>query len=278
MDRGSGPQEQVVALIRLCLKNSRLPVPALFFAWIIGSIGIATVPGTSGGWKVAAVVGLSLILTGEGAFLYWHFHRQGPGTMDGPASENESSKSLDLTVQLSCEWSQLPTVVPQHKLYELQLILGMGGAFTSFSQQPGTQINLVSPDAPTYAYRCRFSNLGPSSIVNLAVEMPMSFMESIKSSDGTRSGAVIATYKVDTPLIVLESGKTFDFYVRNYSPVYANMALPTVAFGQVVGSDKLETFRLIPSQAVGFGMPPFERSQPPKPANVSDGTHRRAPK
>jgi hypothetical protein len=134
--------------------------------------------------------------------------------MDGPASENESSKSLDLTVQFSCEWSQLPTVVPQ-KLYELQLILGMGGAFTSFSQQPGTQINLVSPDAPTYAYRCRFSNLGPSSIVNLAVEMPMSSME---SSDGTRSGAVIATYKVDTPLIVLESGKTFDFYVRNNSP------------------------------------------------------------
>jgi hypothetical protein len=36
-----------------------LAVPALFFAWIIGSIGIATVPGTSGGWKVAAVVGLS---------------------------------------------------------------------------------------------------------------------------------------------------------------------------------------------------------------------------
>jgi hypothetical protein len=108
-----------------------LTVPALFFAWIIGSIEIATVRGTSGGWKVAAVVGLSLILTGEGAFLYWHFHRQGPGTMDGPASENESCKSLDLTVQFSCEWSQLPTVVPQHKLYELQLILGMGGVFAT---------------------------------------------------------------------------------------------------------------------------------------------------
>jgi hypothetical protein len=84
--------------------------------------------------------------------------------------------------------------------------------------------------------------LGATSIVNVAADMALSFMESIKSGDGTRSGAIIATYKVDTPLIALESGKTFDFYVRSYSPVYAGLTLPAVASGQVVGSNKVQTF------------------------------------
>jgi hypothetical protein len=176
--------------------------------------------------------------------------------------------SLDQTVQFSCEWSQLPTVMPQHKLYELELVYGIGGAFIAYSQQPGAPANLINPDAPTYTYRCRFHNLGTASLVNVATEMTLLFMESVKSSDGTKSGAVLASYNVDTPLITLGAGEIFDFYVRNYSAVYANIALPTTATGQIVGSDAFQTFRLIQSQATRFGMPPFDRQDPAKPANV----------
>jgi hypothetical protein len=42
--------------------------------------------------------------------------------------------SLDQTVQFSCERSQLPTVMPQHKLYELELVYGIGGAFIAYSR------------------------------------------------------------------------------------------------------------------------------------------------
>jgi hypothetical protein len=94
----------------------------------------------------------------------------------------------------------------------------------------------------TFLLRSCYVGTATTSIVNVAADMALSFMESIKSGDGTRSGAIIATYKVDTPLIALESGKTFDFYVRNYSPVYAGLTLPAVASGQVVGSDKVQTF------------------------------------
>jgi hypothetical protein len=98
--------------------------------------------------------------------------------------------------------------------------------------------------------------------------MTLVFTESVKSSDGTKSGAVLASYNVDTPLITLGAGEIFDFYVRNYSAVYTSIALPTTATGQIVGSDAFQTFRLIQSQATGFGMPPFDRQDLVKPTNV----------
>jgi hypothetical protein len=61
-----------------------LTIGALFAAWILGSIGIATVPAKSGPWKVLAVIGLFLVFAAEGRFLYWHFQPKAEVTVPAP--------------------------------------------------------------------------------------------------------------------------------------------------------------------------------------------------
>ena len=137
----------------------------------------------------------------------------------------DAANILDQTVQLTCEWSQLPTIAPQHKLYELELVSGnnSGGAFISFYHQPGSPINMINKDAPSYAYRCRFNNFGATSIINMTAKFELHFRKVERSETGTRSGEAIESYKLTTPPISLAGGRIFDFYVRNYSTLYADM-------------------------------------------------------
>jgi hypothetical protein len=141
-------------LLTLRSPNYRAVKAAFWMAAVcFGSLGIV--------WGVTAVnqpmilrLGVAGITAAAAAMaLTWILaHLSG----DKRAAEDESAQ-LDQTVQVICEWSQLPTVIPQQKLYELELVYGssIGGVFVSFSHQPGTPINMVSADAPSYAWRCR---------------------------------------------------------------------------------------------------------------------------
>jgi hypothetical protein len=168
--------------------------------------------------------------------------------------------SLDQAIQLTCDWVQVPARTAE-KVHELQLIAGMGFA-------PTMQPFLDTKESPTFTYRCRFSNLGAISAANVSTDIALVFEEVIKSDNRTTSGSVIGTYTVDTPNITVGAGQSVDIYLRNYSPFFATLALPTIATGQVVGSDKVQTFKLMPSQRTAFSMPPFDRPELPKPANV----------
>jgi hypothetical protein len=173
----------------------------------------------------------------------------------------EEKQAGQQKIQLNCAWSQLPKVAPQNKWYELELIDGTLSSFVPFAHQPGTAIDMLSSgDAPPYAYLCRFSNFGPSAILNFEAELAVLFKKVVPQENGTRSGQVLGPpHTVTTPPISLGNGEKFDFYVRNYSPFYAEVILPTTARDQVVGNDQAHQFELVPTLPKRFRIPPFVR-------------------
>jgi hypothetical protein len=245
-----------------------LRVIALIVGWIFASFGFATVANKTGMWRVSGVLIAFAILAVEGGFLTWHYL---PARADMPV-DGSAKPVLDNTIQFSCEWSQPPTVVPQHKLFEVELNNAFtdGGAWVSFSQQPGTPINLINPDAPDYFVRCRFNNLGPSSLVNVTTSLAVVFSEVEQvSSGGTRSGKIVASHSMKMPPITLGAGQSVEFYVRNYSALWATLSWSPDATGQLVGSDGSTNFRLIASQLSAVGLIPFvKQPKPTKPESA----------
>src|ERR1700736_1513350 len=87
-----------------------LTITALVVGWLLGSIGIATIPGKAGGWRVSATIGLFLFFAIEGGFFYWHFHGSAskepekPAATDRPLSQESDeaiiSRTRNLAVQL----------------------------------------------------------------------------------------------------------------------------------------------------------------------------------
>jgi hypothetical protein len=169
----------------------------------------------------------------------------------------ESSRQI----QLSCEWSQLPKIVPQNGLSELELIANKLSGFVSSSSQPGTAIDMLSSgQAPPYAYLCRFSNLGTVPVLNFETELKFFFMKVVQEEHGIRSGEMLdQPHGIKTPPTSLGGGDKFEFYVRNYSPFFAEVVLPEMARDRVVGNDPGHNFELIPTQRNRFSMPPFVR-------------------
>jgi len=170
-------------------------------------------------------------------------------------------------VRLNCAWSHLPKIAPQNKLYELELIDEAPSSFVSVAHQPGTAIDMQSSGAaPPYAFLCRFSNFGASAILNFEAELAVLFRKVVLQQNGTRSGDALGPpHTVTTPPISLRNGETFDLYVRNYAPFYAEVILPTTARDHVVGNDQGHQFELVPTLPKRFRMPPFVRVSPKTP-------------
>jgi hypothetical protein len=154
---------------------------------------------------------------------------------------------------------QMPKLAPQNRMYELELIGSGRGEFVSYAHAPGTEIDmLASGSAPPYAYLCRLSNLGADAIVNFEAEFTSYFMKVVQEEHGTRSGEIVGPpFKVTTPRMSVAGSDKFEFYVRNYSPFFAQVVLPTTARDKVVGNDPGHNFELTPTQRKGFSMPPF---------------------
>jgi hypothetical protein len=244
-----------------------LRVIALAAAWISASFGFATVANKTGTWRVSGVLIVFGLFAIEGGFLTWHYL---PVRADIAVSA-PAKPVLDNTIQFGCEWSQPPAVVPQHKLFEFEMnsAFAEGGAWVSFSQQPGATINLINPDAPDYFVRCRFNNLGQSSLVNVTTDLKLAFNEVEQLPSGTRSGKIVSSYSIKTLPVTLSAGQAFEFYVRNFSPLWANLSWSPDANGQLVGSDKSTSFRLIADQRSAIGLVPFIKE--PKPIAKPEG-------
>jgi hypothetical protein len=189
--------------------------------------------------------------------------------IDHSREEKDTTASpLDDTVQLACEWTQLPTVAPAHPVTELQLnnnFIQAGGVYTFFSQQPNQELKLSNPDAPNYTWRCRFSNFGKTAVLNMTASIHVNFRKVIKTETSASSGEITKSADLVTLPFTLDAttGK-LDIYVRNYSDnAYAEILVPNTAQGQLPGSERLHSFKLAPSQFGGFYLPPFERKSTP---------------
>src|SRR5262249_10234982 len=129
-------------------------------------------------------------------------------TLGYPSFQNNGSQSeQQQQVQLSCEWSQLPKTVPQNKIHELELMFN-GGVCVFNSNRPGAPIDmLASGDAPAFAYLCRFSNLGSSSVLNFQTKLTIGFKGEVKEEGGvSRIGELTGSIqKIRTPRISLGS-------------------------------------------------------------------------
>jgi hypothetical protein len=180
---------------------------------------------------------------------------------NGPVQFGTGNLAGPQQVQLSCEWSQIPKLAPQNGIYELELIGSGRAEFVSSSLAPGTEMNTPAPGvAPSYSYLCRFLNLGAAAIVNFEAEFAGHFMKVVREEHSTKSGETVGPpFKVITPRTSVGAGDKFEFYIRNYSPFYAQVDLPTTARDKVVGNDPGNVFGLTPTQRRGFSMPPFER-------------------
>ena len=76
----------------------------------------------------------------------------------------DSASSLDGTIQITAESAQYPTVVPQHKIFELQLNHHFsldGGGFLTWSLPAGATLPSRDPSImPSFGSRLRITNYG----------------------------------------------------------------------------------------------------------------------
>lgn len=82
-----------------------LTAVVLFTGWVVGSIGLMTIPGKERTWKSSAVVALLFLCGGEATFLFWHFHpSQTSGPLSGPQFEELSKISSFFGANNEIEW------------------------------------------------------------------------------------------------------------------------------------------------------------------------------
>jgi len=123
--------------------------------------------------RVIALVGMivcAICFAGFAAFYFW------PGKAEAPAIE---ASPLDGAIQISCENSGYPTVVPPNKMYELQLnnrFTNDGGSFVWWTFPAGTTLPTRDQAiSPIDGQRCRISNYGKIAIINAIVTFPVDF-------------------------------------------------------------------------------------------------------
>lgn len=192
------------------------------------------------------------------AFAGWYFW---PGKTEAHASP------LDGTIQIAAEMAQYPTVVPQHQVFELQLnnhFSMEGGGFLVWTYPAGTTLPTRDPAVfPSTGSRLRITNYGKTAIVNARVTFPIVFRAAEKTDNGTKSGGIIKSTSLTTLPFSIGPGEIVDVYAMNYSTdAFATILIPQTADGFAVGSDKQETFKLIPSMFAGSAFPFVPKSPP----------------
>ncbi len=191
-------------------------------------------------------------------------------------AEPAIGSQLDGEIQITVESGMYPSVIPQNRLFELQLnnnFVVEGGAFLSFSQAAGTAAPTRDPSLyPIYGLRLRISNYGKTPIINATVTFPIQYLEVIKIEKGIQSGKIIKSVSATTNPFSIGPGENIDIYAMNYSTdAFAEVLIPQTAEGYAAGSDKRETFRLIPPVLAARGLPPFVPKSPPAPPRQGPG-------
>jgi hypothetical protein len=214
--------------------------------------------------RVIALIGMIICALGLAGFAALYFWPQ--------QSEIVAEGSpLDGAIQITGDPSQYPTVLPQNKIFELQLnnrFTTEGGAFLGWSLPAGSPLPSRDPSiAPSNGVRLRVSNYGKLASINMRVAFPVDFRAVIRTQTGTSSGDIVKSTTLTTNPFSIGPGELVDIYAMNYSTdAFATVVIPQTAQGFAPGSDKQETFKLIPPFLGGMSMPPFVPKSPPAPS------------
>jgi hypothetical protein len=197
----------------------------------------------------------ALIFCGGAAWYFWPKQEEGQ-------TKSETVDLLDNIVQLNCEPALVPTVVPQNKMFDFMVLhpgVVSGGSFAFSMLSAGSPIDMTQGGAPKSGWLCHVSNFGSLSIINIELDFVIKF-----------SGPDNYDGKVRSPPFNLNAnGGIVDIYVRNISPDHdAEIVLPKLAFGQMIGSDRRHEFKLAPSQFGGFILPSFKPVTSTPPTSV----------
>jgi hypothetical protein len=98
----------------------------------------------------------------------------------------------------------------------------------------------------------------------MVADFTVNFHKVVKSQASTSSGKIFKTVILKTiPPFTLEPGHQIEIYARNYSwDAFAEVLLPKVANGQIVGTDRRVDFKLALGRFGGFYLHPWERKPP----------------
>jgi hypothetical protein len=225
-------------------------------AWLIYGAPLTTGKIITAGF-VGAIVAIGLLFG-----LDWISKREKQA-----ASLESKESSLDNTILAECFWSQFPTTVPSYGLHYWELTASiMDGGILSTSQQPGSPITWKLEE-PTHFDACQFINFGTAPIIKIEVEFQVNYHEVILEKNSNTSGKVIMSKQLFNPPARLGIGDNnkFVFYMRNRSPYWVTVLTPPTARVQVVGSEKMQTVRLIPPGMMKntANLPPFFPTNPP---------------
>lgn len=201
----------------------------------------------------------ALIFCGGAAWYFW----------PGKSEASPEISPLDGAIQITSDLSEYPTILPQHKIFEFQLndsFTFEGSAFLSWSLPAGAALPRRDPTfSPSGGLRLRISNYGKVALINATVIFPVYFKEIEKTENGIRSGKVIKASTATTNPFSIGAGDFIEIYALNYSTsAFAELMIPQTAQGFAPGSEKQETFKLIPSISMGMGLLPFVPKSPPE--------------
>lgn len=165
--------------------------------------------------------------------------------------------AIDNTLLFACNPAIMPKTVPRNGLWDVQITgTEIDGGFGSTAYPPSSPINFADPQN---GYVCRFVNYGNSALLNVEVDLKISYMESVKMDNGSRSSVVIKTRKWITPRVNVGNGENnyVETYYRNRSESFVNIEIPSTVRAQAVHRPDWQTVKLIPPRFQGFGMAPY---------------------
>jgi hypothetical protein len=178
-------------------------------------------------------------------------------------TQNQSPVSVDCSgrtraepvAKIDCSRSQFPEVVPNGSFRELQ-IYALGAELISYAQRPGAA---MPPRRATTSFDvewCKFINFGDRALINVEAAIDVRLFKVVQNDAGSGSGDIVSSHFVRTNQFDLGAGESFDFYVWNRSPYFAQVVLPDSAEGLLAGAEKRERFHIVPAQRRSFTFPP----------------------
>jgi hypothetical protein len=189
----------------------------------------------------------------------------------------QTSSSLDQTISLECYWSRLPTTMPEYSLYYWEFAGGddpiAGLLSTSGTSGAPLKFDFSKPEnGPDHFNECKAVNYGHDPIIRFQANFQILFRKAVPNANGngTSSGEVIKSIDMPNPPLRLGTGdkNNFSFYMRNRTPYWITIVVPTVASVQLVGSDTLQEVRLIEPSTPDRGYPYLPPWTPPAPSTT----------
>jgi hypothetical protein len=200
-----------------------------------------------------------------------------PGATIYPSSPPQPSASdFEGKVAVDCTWRGLPSRMPPSGNINYVQVNGDRyvdnpniATFGQYTGNPGDPADWKGlGSAARTSTVCRFINFGPSVLMRLYVEFPVTIQAAEKSGSSNQAGAVLAKAVSKVLIAELEPGGDnsawvyFYAYARN---TWAWVDVPHSALAWVSTTNQPESVRLRPPTQTAFSLPPLQEDTPAKP-------------